>query len=251
MNSPILYALDFDGVICDSAVETAVTGWKAAGQIWQDMQDDTPPSLIEQFRQLRPVIETGYEAILAMRLLFLGESCAAIYADYQAKTSQLMQQANISVDDLKQLFGNTRDQWIAGDLTSWIAMNPLFPGIAEKLQRLANNHVWYVITTKQERFVKQIFKANAIELADENIYGLDRNMSKAKVLKGLIEQYPQHSIEFVEDRLPTLLNIQKLPELALVNLSFALWGYNTNDDKQQAKQQGLTAMDLADFLPSV
>ena len=33
MNNSIIYALDFDGVICDSAVETAITGWKAAGSI--------------------------------------------------------------------------------------------------------------------------------------------------------------------------------------------------------------------------
>ena len=32
-----LYALDFDGVICDSAVETAVTGWRVAQTLWDDM----------------------------------------------------------------------------------------------------------------------------------------------------------------------------------------------------------------------
>lgn len=248
MNNSIIYALDFDGVICDSAVETAITGWKAAGQIWNDMPIETPQALIDQFRSVRPIIETGYEAILAMRLLFLGESREAIYGDYQHKTGQLMQQAQISVDDLKKRFGDTRDQWIAGDLDSWIAMNPLFPGVVEKLQKLGETHIWYVITTKQERFVKQIFKANAIELADERIYGLDRNMSKPEVLKGLIEQYPGHTLQFVEDRLPTLLNVQKHPELAKVQLLFALWGYNTDSDKLQARQQGYTVLNPDEFL---
>jgi len=248
MTNSIIHALDFDGVICDSAVETAITGWKAARTIWNDMPTETPHALVDQFRLVRPIIETGYEAILAMRLLFLGESRAAIFSDYQAKTSQLMQQAQVNVDDLKTLFGDTRDHWITNDLESWIAMNPLFPSVAEKLQKLSQSHIWYVITTKQERFVKHILKANAIELADERIFGLDRNMSKSDVLKGLIKQYPHHTIEFVEDRLPTLVTVKKQAELAQVKLLFALWGYNTDEDKLVASQQKFTTLDLADFL---
>ena len=38
----MIYALDFDGVICDSAIETAVTGWKVAQKIWQDMPSSLP-----------------------------------------------------------------------------------------------------------------------------------------------------------------------------------------------------------------
>ncbi len=81
MSHAILYALDFDGVICDSAVETAITGWKAAGQIWNDMPRTVPPAMIERFREVRPIIETGYESILAMRLIHLGETTEAIYRD--------------------------------------------------------------------------------------------------------------------------------------------------------------------------
>lgn len=248
MSNPIIHALDFDGVICDSAVETAITGWKAASQIWQDMPAETPQALVDQFRLVRPIIETGYEAILAMRLLFLGETCQAIYADYQSKTLKLMQEAQVGVDDLKKRFGETRDCWIAADLDSWIAKNPLFPGVAQKLQRLGQHRIWYVITTKQERFVKQIFKAHAIELADERIFGLDRNMSKPEVLKGLLAQHPNQAIEFVEDRLPTLVNVKKHPELAQIQLMFAAWGYNTDEDKLLAKQQDFTTIKLEDFL---
>lgn len=249
MSNKTIHALDFDGVICDSAVETAITGWKAAGQIWHDMPNSAAPqALIDQFRLVRPIIETGYEAILAMRLLFLGNSCAAIYSDYHAKTLQLLQQAQVSSDDLKKLFGATRDSWIANDLPDWIAMNPLFAGIKEKLQRLGQTHTWYVITTKQERFVKQILQANAIELADQRIFGLDRNMSKLEVLQDLLIAHPHQSIEFVEDRLPTLLNVQKHPELRRVELLFATWGYNTSEDKAVAMQKGFKSLTLDEFL---
>lgn len=248
MTQSILYALDFDGVICDSAVETGMTGWKAAGQIWSDMQGPAPSVLIEQFRWLRPIIETGYEAILAMRLLHLGNSVDSIYSSYADKTQALLAEAQVTTDDLKKVFGETRDTWIAEDLADWVAMNPLFPGVAEKLQQLGQRHSWLIITTKQERFVKQILQANAIELADQAIYGLDRNLSKVEVLKNLLNQQPEQAIYFVEDRLPTLLNVAKQPELASVKLIFALWGYNTEADKALAAEQGLLSQGLNQFL---
>jgi len=230
MNNSIIYALDFDGVICDSAVETAITGWKAAtasGKTCQGGSSSDDWSIPVN----KANIETGYEAILAMRLLYLEEPIEALYSDYGNKIQILLKEAQVSTDDLKKLFGETRDAWIDNDLADWINMNPLFEGVAAKLRQLGQQCPWYVITTKQERFVKQILKANAIELADERIFGLDRNMSKVEVLKGLIKNHPNETIYFVEDRLPTLLNVLKINELASVNLIFALWGYNTAEDK--------------------
>jgi phosphoglycolate phosphatase-like HAD superfamily hydrolase len=248
MNNPIIYALDFDGVICDSAVETAITGWKAARTIWKDMPKAAPPAKVDQFRLIRPMIETGYEAILAMRLLYLEESIEAISGGYGDKIQALLNEAQVTVDDLKKLFGETRDIWIANDLNDWVMMNPLFDGVASKLQKLGEQCPWYVVTTKQERFVKQILKANAIELADARIFGLDRSMSKVEVLTKLLKTNPNATIYFVEDRLPTLLNVLKVGELASVSLIFALWGYNTAEDKTLAALQPFTLQQLEEFL---
>jgi len=248
MNDSILYALDFDGVICDSAVETAITGWKAARLIWPDMLNEVPQDKIDQFRLLRPLIETGYEAILAMRLLQQGESSEAIANSYSDKVQDLLQQAQLSIADLKKLFGETRDAWIKEDLADWVNMNPLFPGVADKLRLLGLTRPWLIITTKQERFVKQILKANDIELADEFIFGLDRNLSKQEVLSGLLQTNPAQTIVFVEDRLPTLLNVLNNEQLQSVKLIFAMWGYNTAEDKVIAAQQGILGQELEDFL---
>lgn len=248
MNKPVIYALDFDGVICDSAVETAITGWKAACTLWSDMPKVVPQVMIDRFRLVRPIIETGYEAILAMRLLYLEETVEAIYSGYGDKIEALLKARQVSVDDLKKLFGKTRDVWIADDLADWVNMNPLFDGVADKLQALGEQFPWYVVTTKQERFVKQILKANAIDLPDERIYGLDRNMSKVEVITGLLKNHPNETIYFVEDRLPTLLNVSKNEKLAGVKLVFALWGYNTAEDKALAAGQAFILQRLDGFL---
>jgi phosphoglycolate phosphatase-like HAD superfamily hydrolase len=249
MDNSILYALDFDGVICDSAVETAITGWKAATCVWDDMPKAVPQVMIDRFRLVRPIIETGFEAILAMRLLYLEESVEGIYGAYADKIQALLKEARVSVDELKTLFGETRDSWIANDLADWINMNPLFANVAEKLNGLDQFCPWYVVTTKQERFVKQILKANDIALPDGHIFGLDRNMSKIDVLKGLLQTHPNETLCFVEDRLPTLMNVLNNDELTGVKLFFALWGYNTAEDKAMAaKQQAINLLQLKDFL---
>ena len=139
MNNSIIYALDFDGVICDSAVETAITGWKAAGSLWKDMPEVVSQAMIDQFRLIRPNIETGYEAILAMRLLYMGETIESIESSYGDKIQALLKEAQVTVDGLKKLFGETRDVWIANDMADWVNMNPLFDGVATKLQSLGNS----------------------------------------------------------------------------------------------------------------
>ena len=127
-------------------------------------------------------------------------------------------------------------------------MNPLFAGVAIKLRKLGQRCPWYVVTRKQERFVKQILKANAVELEDERIFGMDRNMSKVEVLKALLKIHPNETIHFVEDRLPTLLTILEHVELARVKPIFALWGYNTVEDKLLAARHALNLQQLDDFL---
>jgi phosphoglycolate phosphatase-like HAD superfamily hydrolase len=249
MNDSIVYALDFDGVICDSAIETGISGWKAACRIWGDMPETVPQDMIESFRQLRPIIETGYEAILAMRMLYLGESVAALYKGHADKFRLLMADARVDSGDLKKLFGETRDIWIANDKTGWVAQNSLYAGVVEKLVQLNRSKTdWYVVTTKQERFVKMILDANGIELAGERIFGLDRNMGKPAVLKILLEQHPQQPLCFVEDRLPTLQKVSQQPELATVQLCFAAWGYNGATEREQAVAQGFKLQQLPEFL---
>lgn len=248
MKDSIVYALDFDGVICDSAIETAIAGWRAACQLWGDMPAEVPPAHVEAFRQVRPIIETGYEAVLAMRMLQQGASIRSLCDIYTREFPRLMAQVGIDSDGLKTLFGATRDAWIAEDGAGWVAQNPLYPGVADKLKRLSDSSEWYIATTKQERFVDMIFKANGIELDAERIYGLDRNIGKGEVLKLLLEKHPGQLIQFVEDRFLTLRKAQEDSELAPVEMVFALWGYNSEEDKRLAQVHGLACQPLEKFL---
>ncbi len=246
MSTPKLYALDFDGVLCDSALETSITGWKAAHYFWPKMPTEIPDPLITAFKQVRPVLETGYEAILILRLLFEGVTTDALLADFPHRIAGIIRRDQLDTDRLKLRFGEARDHWIKDNLTQWIAMNPLFKGIVDKLAEIPNQDC-YIVTTKQERFVSEILKANDILIPPEQIFGLDRQMSKQRVLRDLVNQHPEHTIIFVEDRLPTLIKIMKDDQLSTVKLIFADWGYNTLQDKQQATELNFTRIELKDF----
>lgn len=249
MKQSIIYALDFDGVICDSAIETGISGWKAAMHIWDEITTPLPPQkILDQFTNVRPVMETGYEAILVMKMLNDGEQIDAILNDFHDKRDRLIRSSNLNIETLKKLFGETRDQWIKDDLNEWVDMNPLFLGVAEKLKCLADQELWYIITTKQERFVKYILNANQINIPGDRVFGLDRKMSKEAVLLDLVDKHPKKSIYFVEDRLPALLNVIRNKKLASVQLFFANWGYNTEKDKLDAQQEAIELIGLDDFL---
>ena len=249
MKKSIIYALDFDGVICDSAIETGVSAWKSAAKLWDDFTSPLPtPELLDKFRQVRPVMGTGYESILIIKLLHDGETVEAIMVDYHAKTQKVIEDSGLNIDSLKKLFGETRDSWIEDDLDGWIDMNPLFSGIAEKLQHLSEQAVWYIVTTKQERFVKHILSANQIELAEDRIFGLDRNMTKEEILIDLAKKHAQDKIYFVEDMLASLLMVLNNNKLESVNLFLALWGYNTAQDKLDAETQAIELIDIDNFL---
>jgi len=249
MKPPPIFALDFDGVLCDSAVETGITGWKVATQIWNDMPAAAPAqNLIDQFRSVRPVIETGYEAALAMRMLFEGDKPGDILSWFTQKKQRMLQQMDVDTTALKHLFGETRDIWIQNDLDEWVTMNPLFPGIATKLKSLMAHNDCYIVTTKQERFVEQILTANQIKFPEQKIFGLDRQLNKSEVLLELQTLHPQSLLYFIEDRLPTLLNILQNDKLQKIKLFLVDWGYNTEQDRLASGGKAIKLITLDDFM---
>jgi len=249
MKQSVIYAIDFDGVICDSALETGVSAWKAALTLWDDFSTPLPSvEMSEKFHQIRPIMGTGYEAILIIRLLNNGETVETIMQNYTGLTQQVMDESMLTIDSLKNLYGETRDKWIEQDLAQWVEMNPLFPGMAEKLQKLTKQGVWYIVTTKQERFVKKILEANQVYLPDENIFGLDRQRKKEDILIDLVNKHTEATIYFIEDMLPMLCKVLKNEQLTSVKLFFAMWGYNTAQDKLDAEKYDIKLVEKEDFL---
>ncbi|CAN6197583.1 unnamed protein product [Urochloa humidicola] len=257
-----LFALDFDGVLCDSCGESSLSAVKAAKVRWPWVFEKVDSSMedwiVEQMYTLRPVVETGYENLLLVRLLVEiqipcvrkssvadGLSIQEILENWLKLKPTLMDEWQEDRDSLVDLFGHVRDEWIENHLSGWIGANRFYPGTADAL-KLSSSEA-YIVTTKQSRFAKALLKELAgIDFPSERIYGLGTG-PKVKVLQQL-QQMPQHqglTLHFIEDRLATLKNVIKEPALDKWNLYLVTWGYNTQQEREEA--QGISRIQLVDL----
>ena len=105
-----VFALDFDGVLCDSVGESALAGWRAAQRLWPHLFS-TPAALaerervVEQMRRVRPVVETGYENVVQVRLLLEGTSPQAILDGWERLLPDSMTRWGLEREALVELFG--------------------------------------------------------------------------------------------------------------------------------------------------
>ncbi|KAL2478748.1 hypothetical protein Fot_47762 [Forsythia ovata] len=260
-----LYALDFDGVICDSCGESSLSAVKAAKVRWPSLFDGVDPSLedwiVDQMHIVRPVVETGYENLLLVRLLLEmripsirkssvaeGLTIEEILENWFKIKPVIMEEWGENRDALVDLFGKIRDEWMDNDLATWIGANRLYPGVPDAL-KFASSKV-YIVTTKQSRFADALLRELAgVIIPPEKIYGLGTG-PKVKVLKQL-QNMPEHeglTLNFVEDRLATLKNVIKEPELDKWNLYLGDWGYNTPKEREEAASiPRIHIIQLSDF----
>ncbi|KAF6162223.1 hypothetical protein GIB67_008352 [Kingdonia uniflora] len=260
-----LYALDFDGVLCDSCGESSLSALKAAKIRWPSLFDGVDSNsedwIIAQMHTVRPVVETGYENLLLVRLLLetqmpynrkssviAGLTVKGILENWTKIKPIIMEEWNEDKDTLVELFGKVRDEWIEKDLSSWIGANRLYPGVSEAL-KFASSRV-YIVTTKQGRFAEALLRELAgVVIPSDRIYGLGSG-PKVEVLKQL-QKKPELqglTLHFVEDRLATLKNVIKEPELDGWNLYLVDWGYNTANEREEAASiPRVQLLELSDF----
>ncbi|XP_020218942.1 uncharacterized protein LOC109802131 [Cajanus cajan] len=260
-----LYALDFDGIICDSCGESSLSALKAAKVRWPNLFDGvdsaTEDWIVDQMHTVRPVVETGYENVLLVRLLLEsrtpsvrkssvaeGLTVEGILENWSKLKPIIMEEWGENRDALIDLFGKVRDEWLEKDFATWIGANRLYPGVSDAL-KFASSKV-YIVTTKQSRFADALLRELAgVTIPPERIYGLGTG-PKVEVLKQL-QKKPEHqglTLHFVEDRLATLKNVIKEPELNQWNLYLGNWGYNTQKEREEAAAiPRIHVLELSDF----
>ncbi|XP_010255308.1 PREDICTED: uncharacterized protein LOC104596025 isoform X1 [Nelumbo nucifera] len=285
-----LYALDFDGVLCDSCGESSLSAVKAAKIRWPGLFDGVDSAMedwiVDQMHVVRPVVETGYENVLLVRLLLEirmptirkssvgiilmqkfhfsvfseikgnhllprggdGLTIDRILDNWSKLKPVIMEEWDENRESLIELFGKVRDEWIEKGLSSWIGANRFYPGVPDAL-KFASSRI-YIVTTKQARFADALLRELAgVTIPSHRIYGLGTG-PKVEVLKQLQskEENKGLTLHFVEDRLATLKNVIKVPELDGWNLYLGDWGYNTQKEREEAATiPRIQLLELSDF----
>jgi phosphoglycolate phosphatase-like HAD superfamily hydrolase len=231
---PEAIALDFDGVLCDGLKEYFQIALKTYAQIWPEAVPVDPSGWHITFGRLRPIVETGWEMPVVLRALQQGYAEADLLANWPAIRQQVMAGETWDSQQIGALVDHLRDQWIATDFDSWLALHGFYPGVATQLHTwIAQQRPIFIITTKESRFVQALLQLIDVALSPTVVFGKDRQQPKSQTLRQLQAQGFQH-LWFVEDRWATLQVIQQQADLQQVRLFLADWGYNTVTDRQAA-----------------
>ena len=89
MPIPDILTLDFDGVLCDGMQEYFEASRRTYMHIWPD-EHAPGEELFAAFRDLRPVIMTGWEMPLLLRALAQGRPPGAMLQHWEAVRDELM-----------------------------------------------------------------------------------------------------------------------------------------------------------------
>jgi phosphoglycolate phosphatase-like HAD superfamily hydrolase len=249
LNAPQTLALDFDGVLCDGLLEYFQTSWRAYRQTWLTSTHTPPDRLADSFYRLRPVVASGWEMPVLLRAIIKGFSEADILQQWQIVRTRIVADEDLNPKILGLRVDTIRDQWIGEDLTEWLSLHRFYPGVSQQLQQwLRADLNLLIITTKESRFVQKLLDRENIPLPSDRIFGKDRQLPKAEVLRNLQNQPAPDPIWFVEDLLATLETVKRQPDLQDIGLFLANWGYNTAGDRQlAAKDNRIRLLSLNQF----
>lgn len=236
--APAILALDFDGVICDGMREYFAAAWRAWHRLRPSIAPEPPAGFFERFARVRPVVETGWEMPLVIMALLAGTSEAELLGDWRPEA--LRAESGLEREEIAAALDRVRDEWIAADETDWLDHHHFYPGVIERLRRLARGPTRaVVITTKEGRFARNLLGRQGVELGPEDIYGKEERRPKHAILRELLATRPAAGdLWFVEDRLKTLEAARTAPGLDDVGLFLAAWGYNTPQDREAARRDG-------------
>ena len=242
----VVFALDFDGVVCDSEPESSISGWKHGLDLWPEVFGPASAEqgrVLDGLKRVRPVVETGFEnTLLARALLEKIHTADDIIADWGGLMPGLMERWNCDRGEMVAGYGKIRDDWMAADLNGWLAPNLVYPGVAEACiaAETSTKCDVFIVTTKQARFAQAIMEGKGdLVIPDERVFSQTvSGLPKTDVLADLQAHARDDAVRlvFVEDKLSTLEKVCKVGaglerwELFLVD-----WGYNTEAERARAE----------------
>lgn len=253
----MIYALDFDGVLVDSASEMGQSGLLAARILFPDApwiqnldDDDTKlRSAIDRFCEVRPCLETGWEAALIIKLIADRDEGAPtnesiLESFHSTQKSHLMKKLDLTKDKCNDALKTARNNWISrNNAKDWLNAHGFYEGacnaVHDYLKNEGNENV-YVITTKAKEYAMRLMKQQGLYASDDSkileshIFGLGSG-PKHEVLASILAQRKADKAIMVEDNLKTLEKIMASDIEDRVIPVLASWGYNTKEQQELAR----------------
>ncbi len=252
---PDVLALDFDGVICDSLLESYLITWRIAGNFGPRLAPDNNslPTLenIQLFRRenlehwnsfkaLVPFCNRSEDYLLAHRAV---RENRRITNQEQFKAFAASQPRE-PLDRFHQEFYLERYKLADKDRKAWLSLNAAYPGVADSLNILAGEFKLAVATSKDRESVRLLLHDYGIDGLFEPQAVLDKSAgaSKRAHLAALHRMYncPFNRISFIDDKVAHLIDCRPLG----VRPFLAGWGYNGPEEHELARKHTIPILKL-------
>ena len=257
---PKLLALDFDGVISDSAPESYVVAMRTWCEFVPEtrLTDRSDVFLSSRTPTARQVAsESLYQEFLErMPLGNRAEDYAVVLASLDRGVDVPDQSAydgfKTTLDagwlhDFHQRFYQLRQTLCDADVDGWHALMEPYPKLREILRAHAPEVELAIATSKDARSVRALLHAYGIEdlFSDERLLDKETGVNKVAHLEHLQARFgfDYGEMVFVDDKVNHLDHVASLG----VECVLAGWGYNGPREHVLARERGHRVLELDDF----
>ena len=237
MSRPRVLALDFDGVIWDSAGECFEVGWRAYQELFGS--DLSGPQYRQRFLTGRPHARTGHDFFIILRLLDGKPDFDLLDvapSDFVQMRTDLAEDAARFNARFYQLRNTYRDE----DFAAWCSWQGPYPTMLALLERWEGRFDGTALaTTKDQASAHALLMSSG---RDWPVFGKEFSLDKNAQILGIAQKYgaEPEQVLFVDDLLE---NLQQVAPLG-ARTAMAAWGYNTAESREEARLLGFPVVDV-------
>ena len=260
-----ILALDFDGVIVDSVLDSLFVGHNAYLRLygqgkkkyfgeelftfekWEEIKKHYQKE-IKYYRTLRPYIRGATDYGLIQKLMEEKK-----FIKNQEEFDNYRKTVVFDFETYEKEFYKEREKLQNIDYRAWFNLEPPYPKIIEGIKKLLEEGIKIVIATSNRRkAIARSFTPNyfgfIIEPKDilDKRYGEDKSEQIRQIVKLYNVKFEE--IYFVDDQLSHLIQTRPLG----INIFLAGWSYATETQKEEAKKQNIPLVEREeDFYPII
>lgn len=238
-------ALDFDGVVCDSAREAFVVAVRTYRRVLSSasMADELDEALFAEFVARMPLGNRAEDYAIILASIERGRSLEdqAAYDAFRMKLDAGALRA------FHEQFYRERAAWMERDAADWRAHMRAYPGICELLRRRAGDVKLAIATAKDRRSVCALLTHYGVAdlFPEAAVLDKETGTSKREHVRLIAERAGAvvGEVTFVDDKVSHLESVAGLGARCVL----AAWGYNGARERRIAEARGFLVCELADF----
>ena len=258
-----ILAVDFDGVISDSALKSLFVSHNAyckyfglkvqksfGGELftfenWEKMKKEYKKEM-DYYRCLRSYLELSGDFFTIIKIIE-----EQIQIKDQQEFITYRNQLQFDYQFFLELFFKEKEEWQKKSFRKWFFLSPVFQEVVKGIQRFIKEGQKVVIATSNlGEAIHRAFQPEYLgfEIDIEDIFDKNFGQHKAEHMQAIAKKYgvKLNKIYFIDDQLSYLKGTNALG----VNVFLAGWGYCTERQKEEAIKEKITVIEEEkDFYP--